>query len=184
METLPSTRMGDFDFNLENEIVNVVATKNIRDMDLVGLKIGAHNAGDEFQLRLWIAEQLTDAETVRLKDEEIINLTSLQKIQWIETSLQTGRRISELPEMFYPKLRRYIHQLKEKEMYSELNQALRLANDVINSRLNRVVNLSSASPITNTMVRNLTDEEKWLCESLNKIIFGWKETILSSEALG
>lgn len=184
METLPSARIGDFNFNMENEIVNVVATKNIRDIDLVGLKIGVHNSGDEFQVRFWIAEQLTDAETIRLKDEETIDLMSLQKIQWIETSLQTGRRISELPKMFYPKLRRYIRQLKEKEKYSELNQVLRLANDVVNSRLNKVINLSSASPITNTMVKNLTDEEKWLCESLNKIIFSWREEILSSEASG
>jgi len=182
METLPSTRIVDFDFSLENEIVNVIATKNLRDIDLVGLMIGTHSVGDEFQVRLWVAEQLSDAEMVRLKEEETIDLMSLQKIQWIETSLQTGRRISELPETFYPKLRRYIRQL-EKERRSELNQALRLAYDVVNSRLNRVVNLSSASPITNTMIKNLTDEEKWLCENLSKIIFEWREKILSSEAL-
>jgi hypothetical protein len=173
----------DLDFNLENSIVDVVATKNIQDMDLVGLKIGAHSIGDEFQVRRWVAEQLKDAETVRLKDEEIMDLMSLQKIQWIETSLQTGRRVSELPEMFYPKLRRYIRQLQEKEMQSELDQALRLANDVVNSRLNRVVNLSSVSPLTNSLVRNLTDEEKRLCESLSKIIFSWREKILHSEVL-
>jgi hypothetical protein len=171
----------DLDFNLENTMVDVVATKNIQDLDLVGVKIGTHSTGDEFQVRRWIAEQLKDAETVRLKDEEIMDLRSLQKIQWIETSLQTGRRVSELPEMFYPKLRRYIHQLQEKEMDSELNQALRLSNDVVNSRLNRVINLSSASPVTVSMIRNLTDEEKGLCESLSKIIFNWREKILQIE---
>jgi len=184
LETPPSTMIKDLDFNFENTIVNVVATKNIHDMDLVGLKIGAHNAGDEFQVRLWVAEQLKDAETVRLKEEETINLMSLQKIQWVETSLQTGRRVSELPEMFYSKLRRYIHQLQEKEMHSEVSQALRLATDVVNSRLNRVVNLALASPSTKTMVRNLADEEKGLCESLSKIIFSWREKILFSEVLG
>ena len=183
METLPSTVIMDLDFNLENAMVDVVATKNIQDMELVGVKIGTRSAGDEFQVRLWVAEQLKDAEMVRSKDEEVMNLMSLQKIQWIETSLQTGRRVSELPEMFYPKLRRYIHQLQEKEMQSELDQALRLANDVVNSRLNRVVNLSSASPLINSMVRNLTDEEKGLCESLSKIIFSWREKILQSEVL-
>jgi len=119
METLPSTRIVDFDFSLENEIVNVIATKNLRDIDLVGLMIGTHSVGDEFQVRLWVAEQLSDAEMVRLKEEETIDLMSLQKIQWIETSLQTGRRISELPETFYPKLRRYIRQL-EKERRSAI----------------------------------------------------------------
>ena len=173
----------DLDFNLENTMVDVVATKNIQDLDLVGVKIGTHSAGEEFQIRRWVAEQLKDAETVRLKDEEIMDLRSLQKIQWIETSLQTGRKVSELPEMFYPKLRRYIHQLQEKEMHSELNQALRLANDVVNSRLNRVINLSSTSPVTNAMIRNLTDEEKGLCESLSKIISDWREKILQSEVL-
>jgi DNA replication initiation complex subunit (GINS family) len=183
LETLPSTVITDLDFNLENTIVDVIAAKNIQDLDLVGVKIGTHSAGDEFQVRRWVAEQLKDAETVRLKEEEIIDLRSLQKIQWIETNLQTGRRVSELPKMFYPKLRRYINQLQEEEMHSELNQALRLANDVVNSRLNRVINLSSTSPVTNAIIRNLTDEEKGLCESLSKIIFDWREKILQSEVL-
>jgi len=106
----------------------------------------------------------------------------LYKIQWKETKLQTGRRISSLPEYFYPRLRRYLSQLKEKASMDatrarEYNNALRLSHDVVNCRLKKIVSLSTSSTLTEDLLQNLSKEERVLYERLHNIVSTWRSKI-------
>jgi len=182
----PSAMIRDLDFDFDNSLVNVVAAKNIQEMDLAGFRIEARSVGEEFQVRRWVAAQLQAAGLVRLKEETPLDLVALQKIQWMET-LQSGRRVTKLPAMFYPQLRRYLQRLRESRdgsVSGELGQALRLAQDIVNSRLNKVVRLSTAASLTDVAVRNLTEEERRLFEALNSVVSEWHEEILSSGESG
>ena len=56
-----------------------------------------------------------------------------------------------------------------------------LAKDIVNSRLKKIVALSSAPGQGEQVLKKLSSEEKILFEQLIKIISEWKAKILESE---
>jgi DNA replication initiation complex subunit (GINS family) len=99
--------------------------------------------------------------------------------------VQIPGQISEVPDDFYPKLRRFIADLKNQtassEKYQEYDRARQLARDIVNSRLKKIVALSSAPSQSEQVLKKFTSEEKILYEQLVKIISEWKTKILESE---
>jgi DNA replication initiation complex subunit (GINS family) len=88
-----------------------------------------------------------------------------------------------LPEDFYPKLRRYLAKLKGDsakvpEKLLEYEKSRHLTQDVVNSRLKKIVSLASAPPQTEQTLKNFTSEERALYERLHKLISEWKTEIL------
>jgi DNA replication initiation complex subunit (GINS family) len=103
--------------------------------------------------------------------------------------VQIAGQISELPEDFYPKLRRYLENMKEEiakhpellEKVQEYEKAKHLARDIVNSRLKKIVALSSGPVQTGQIQKKLTCEERFIYEQLGKIISEWKTQILDFE---
>ena len=113
-----------------------------------------------------------------------LDYSTLYKIHWKETKLQTGRKISDIPEHFYPQLRRYIRSLKqlisiEATRSNEYHNAQRLARDILNCRLRKIVSLAASTSLTGEMSQKLSIEEQALFENLQTIISDWKSHILT-----
>jgi len=172
----------DVDFDFENLSAKIIASKNIQDLKVAGVDFGPIEEGQELDTRYWIASQLVSAGMASFRDDGLMTFNILYKIQWKETKLQTGRRISSIPEYFYPRLRRYLSQLKEKASMdatraSEYNNALRLSHDVVNCRLKKIVSLSTSSTLTEDLLQNLSKEERVLYERLHNIVSTWRSKI-------
>jgi hypothetical protein len=172
----------DVDFDFENLPAKIVASQNIQDLKVADVDVGPIEEGQELDTRYWIASQLVSAGLANFRDDGSMNFSVLYKIQWKETKLQMGRRISSLPEFFYPRLRRYLSQLKEKASadamrVSEYNNALRLSHDVVNCRLKKIVSLSASSAQTEDILQNLSKEERILYERLHAIVSSWRSKI-------
>jgi len=170
------------DFSFENSLVRIVANSNRPEIRLAGLTVGPFEEGSEYEVRYWIARELEKAGIVRFREEDLLNLSRLHKIQWKER-VQTARRISELPEDFYPKLRRYMAEIEEQmtkkpEKIREYEKIRQVAQDIINSRLKKIVSLGSASVQTQQILKNLTSEEKSLCKEIHKLVNGWRAQVL------
>lgn len=171
----------------ENLVVPIVASRSIPDL-LVNDTIDGHiDAGNKFETRQWIASHLVDAGLAQFEGPLTLDFSTLYKIHWRETKLQTGRRISEIPDHFYPKLRRYMHSLKQHistdtTRSNEYHNAQRLARDILNCRLRKIVSLSASSSITGEMVQKLSTEERVLFDTLQTIISTWKSNIFTGSA--
>ena len=118
-------------------------------------------------------------------EDDVLDATKLFKVQWKE-GVQIPGQISELTDDFYPKLRRFISDLKEQasketEKYQEYNKTKQLARDIVNSRLKKIVALSAAPTQSDQVLKKLTNEEKILFEQLVKLISEWKAKILENE---
>jgi len=176
----------DEEFIFNNKLTRIITIKSYPKIDVLGTTIGPFERGKEFNVIFWIGEELVKAGIARFSDDEVLTSTSLHKIHWKEIQIQTGRRISSFPEFFYPKLRNYLHQLKQKAMIDpassiEYDKAARLAQDIINCRLSKIAGLSS-SPLQSEIVRRkLCREEKVLYNSLYTTISEWKAKILKLE---
>jgi hypothetical protein len=179
-----AARICTLDFCYENSLVKIIANRNCPEIKLAGLTVGPFDEGNEYEVYFWVAKELASSEMVHFREDDVLDATKLFKVQWKE-GVQIPGQISELPEDFYPKLRRFISDLNDQaskpEKYQEHVKAKQLARDIVNSRLKKIVALSSAPAQTDQVLKKLTNEEKILYEQLVKIISQWKSKIIETE---
>jgi len=178
-------KIENLDFCFENLLVRVTADRNYPEIQLAGLSAGPFEEGNEYEVYYWIAQELAEAGIVHFREDDLLNATNLYKIQWKER-VQIAGQISELKEDFYPKLRRYLADIKAEiaknpEKAQEYEKAKHLACDIVNSRLKKIVALSSGPVQTGQLQKKFTCEERFIYEQLGKIINEWKAQILDFE---
>jgi len=179
-----AAKISTLDFSYENSLVKIIANRNCPEIKLAGLTVGPFDEGNEYEVYFWVAKELANSGMVHLREDEVLDATKLFKVQWKE-GVQIPGQISELPEDFYPKLRRYLSDLrdqasKQSEKYQEYDRTKQLARDIVNSRLKKIVALSSAPSQTEQVLKKLTNEEKLMFDQLVKIISEWKTKILEN----
>ncbi len=173
------------DFIFENSLVKIVANRNCAEIKLAGLQIGPFEEGNEYETYFWAAEELEKSGIVHFREDECLSPAKLNKIQWTER-VQTPGQISELPINFYPKLRRCMRRMKQDagrspERMLEYGKTRQLTRDVVNSRLKKIISISSAPAQTEHLLKNLAEEERFLYDKLHALIKSWKENILETE---
>jgi len=171
----------DLDFHFENSPTRIVANRNHSEIKLAGITIGPLQEGNEYELHYWIAQELVKAGIAHFREDDCLDAAKLYKIQWRER-VQIAGQISELPADFYPKLRRFVANLKEEiakqpEKIQEYEKARYLTWDIINSRLKKIVALSSGPTQTEEVLKKFTGEERLVYEQVSKIINLWKRQI-------
>jgi len=159
----------------------------LQELNIGDIHFGPLQEGKEYEVRFWIALELVKSGYSRFYDEDLMTFSDLNKIHWRETKLQSGRQISPLPEFFYPKLRRYLQDLKQKlsddaSFAGEYAQASRLAQDLVNCRLTKIVNLATYTH-TENILKSLTKEEMTMFENMVNIVSEWKSKILKMDVL-
>jgi hypothetical protein len=172
------------DFCYENSLVKIVANRNCPEIKLAGLTVGPFDEGNEYEIYFWVARELASVGIVHFREEDILDATRLFKVQWKE-GVQIPGQISDLPGDFYPKLRRFIEELKDQshrqsERYQEYDRARQLARDIVNSRLKKIIAISAAPAQSDQMLKKFTGEERIVYEQLVKIISEWKTRILEN----
>ena len=175
----------DVDFRFENSLVKIVANRNQPETKLAGLTVGPFEEGNEYEVYYWIAERLVDAEIAHFREEVRLGASDLYKVQWKER-VQVAGQIAELPDDFYPKLRRYLAQLKKEmlrqpEKIQEFDKARQLAGDIVNSRLKKIVALSCGPSQTDQIIKRMAIEERLIYEQLGKIVAEWRTRIQEYE---
>jgi hypothetical protein len=169
------------DFCYENSLVRIVANRNCPEVKLAGLTVGPFDEGNEYEVYFWVAKELANGGMVHFREDDLLDNTKLFKVQWRE-GVQIPGQISELPDDFYPKLRRYLAALKQEatqpDKINEYQKTQHLAKDVVNSRLRKIVALSAAPGQSEQVLSKFSSEEKILYEQLVKIISEWKTKIL------
>ena len=109
------------DFCYENSMVKIVANRNCPEIKLAGLTVGPFDEGNEYEVYFWVAKELASAGMVHFREDDILDATKLFKAQWKE-GVQVPGQISELPGDFYPKLRRFLRDLKDQATQSQQSE--------------------------------------------------------------
>ncbi|HII85371.1 TPA: DNA replication complex GINS family protein [Candidatus Bathyarchaeota archaeon] len=180
-----SLTIKDLDFRFENSLAKIVANRNQAEIKLAGLAVGPFEEGNEYEIHYWIAKKLVEAGIVHFREDFCLSASDIYKAQWKER-VQVAGQIAELQEDFYPKLRRYIAQLKKEvlkqpEKMQEYEKAKQLGRDISNSRLKKIVALSSGPSQADQVVKKMTAEERLVYEKLAKIVDEWRNNIQEYE---
>ena len=180
-------QLNHLDFRFENSLVKAVANRNYPETKLAGLTIGPFQEGNEYDIHFWVAEKLAEAGVVHFREDARFGATELYKVQWKER-VQVAGQISELPEDFYPKLRRYLNDTKKEatqlEKMQEYEKSKQLACDIVNSRLRKIIALSSGPTQTEQITKRMATEERLIYDQLGKLITNWRTRILQCETTG
>jgi hypothetical protein len=167
-------------------MVKVVADRNYPELKLAGLSVGPFAEGNEYEIFYWVAEQFAEQGIVHFREDDKLDAAKLYKIVWKER-VQIAGQISELPDDFYPKLRRFLATIKQEisdqpEKIQEYEKTKHLASDIVNSRMKKLVALASSGPVqTDQLLKKITEEERMCYEQLSKTISEWKAQILECE---
>jgi hypothetical protein len=94
------------------EPTKIVANRNCQEIKLAGLNVGPFEEGNEYEIYNWTAWELEKSGIVHFREDENLNLAKLNKLQWSER-VQTVGQILKLPVDFYPRLRRYLANLRK-----------------------------------------------------------------------
>ncbi len=185
MQTRASAEIRRADFIFKNSTVRIIANRNNPEIKLAGISVGPFEEGNEYEVFYWVAKELEKSGIAHLREDDCIDSAKLYKIQWKERA-QTAGQISKPADDFYPKLRRCIRELRHEpsktpEKVREYERVTQLAQDIVNSRLKKIVSLAAAPAQTEHTVKNLTNEEKFLYEQLSKLIQEWRTQIIECE---
>jgi len=186
MEEYSSLSSRDLDFDYEDSPIRVVVLSTLEEISVGGMLVGPLDEGKELETKFWIAEELVKAGYARFREEDVLTYPTLNKLHWRETKLSPGLQISPLPEYFYPKLRRYLRAAREKASKeptaaSQYLQADRLAEDIINCRLRKIVSLAATSSKSTAIVQALSKEERGVFEKVRYTVTDWERKILGLE---
>ena len=168
--------------------MKITANRNYPETKLAGLNVGPFEEGNEYEVYYWIAQKFAESGIVHFREDDSLDATKLYKVQWKER-VQVAGQISDLPEDFYPRLRRYLANIKEErtkqpEKIHEYEKAMQLSLDIVNSRLKKIVALSSGPAQTDQVQKKFTEEERLIYEQLGKIINKWRTQILECDGEG
>jgi len=167
----------------ENRRVRLKAQTSIPKLSIAGLELKPLEEGDRFEAPRWIAEALVESRVALLEEVEVeFGLVELQKVRLLE-GMQQQRRPAELPENFYPKLRRLVRRLRSEasrnaEKMVEFNKAYQWASDLAALRLNKIMNMALARGEAGESLKNLTEEELALYRRLHQTIEEWRSQVI------
>lgn len=181
MKTLATIR--NLDFTFEHSPARIISNRNCPEIKLAGLTVGPFEEGNEYETYYWIALELDKSGIAHFREDENLGVAKLNKVQWTER-VQTPGQISKLPDQnFYPKLRRCLADLKREasktpEKVLEHERGKQLTRDIVNSRLRKIISIASAPAQTEQVLKNLTEEERFLYDQLYTLINDWRTQIL------
>jgi hypothetical protein len=165
-------------------MVKIVANRNCPEIKLAGLTVGPFDEGNEYEVYLWVAKELTATAMVHFREDDLLDNTKIYRINFREGK-KAPDQITDIPSDFYPKLRRYLLELKDQatqtqqsEKFQEYDRTKQLSRDIVNSRLRKIVSLAATPALSDQVTKNLTAEERIVYDQICKIITEWKAKIL------
>ncbi len=172
------------DFCYENSMVKIVANRNCPEIKLAGLTVGPFDEGNEYEVYLWVAKELAANALVHFREDDLLDNTKIYRINFKEGK-KAPDQITDIPSDFYPKLRRYLLELKDQatqtqqsEKFQEYDRTKQLSRDIVNSRLKKIVALAATPALSDQVTKNLTAEERIVYDQICKLVTEWKAKIL------
>ncbi|MEM3541893.1 MAG: hypothetical protein QXZ54_02075 [Candidatus Methanomethylicia archaeon] len=171
--------------NLISEVESIKAiVKNVRQpIEVGGNKIILEPEGAEIQIPKWASEKMLKMGLIELKTTEELGIKDIRKILWKE-SRETS--LAKIDPQFYAKVRQKIQKMREelkKEPTPEKIQEQRNYEstfiDIVNCRIQKILQLAITEAIPQTIMENMTMEEKMLLREIRYVLSTWKNKLIS-----
>lgn len=168
-------------YELEEELVSVVALKTLQDLRIDGISIQLIE-GQEAKLPLWIAEILEQEQYVKQIAEEMISPRAIKELVHKE---QENRAVNPVDSLLFRRVRKYIEELRNKSTSSALRKLTSIEGNfhtLMRLRFRKIMQYAAGGQLDHKGRNSLSAEELWLYQQLYDIFEIYtKTTGLSSE---
>ncbi|MGQ9722339.1 MAG: hypothetical protein ACUVXA_13565 [Candidatus Jordarchaeum sp.] len=158
-----------FLFKFEHIPVKVMVIRDYPKIEVGGRTLGPFVEGREMTLKLWEAAELVQHKIVKYREEIKFDFSELHKQSWAETSKS---QLQQIDPNFYLKLKMYYMDPEIEE--SEKEKVEGMVMDLMSQRLSKILKIALKGGSRSEMVKNMTEEEKWLYDRLSNLIRSWE----------
>jgi hypothetical protein len=153
-----------------NESRNCIVRESIPELTIGGRKIGPHKSGERLLLPNWIIEELQGHNLVTLAPEDAFE--SMRRLQNLgREEEKQPHKLQSFHPFLYSAISRKSFQLQsdktslDPRRYEEIEKMQRIIPIMIETRLSKVVRVAKSGGLQNNR-RQMTHEERWLCDEL------------------
>lgn len=175
-------------FNVEEK---TAAAMVIADKVVVNLPSGNKVTGfrgEKLEAPYWMLRILEKRNLVRL-EEPSITINDILRVHHDETHKRSSRELSALPDNFYFRARRFLERLAQMvnerptpELVSQLTQAERLLNEVVEKRLTTILYIAISGRGEDQILGKMSPEEEALYRWVRSTIESWRGVVLGGGA--
>ncbi len=164
-----SSRSPSLDY--ENNLVRCKTVRNLPEIEIIGLKLEALEAGREFTTFYWVARELARNGLIEYVDE-ILDNNEWTQVHFKERINPAGPP-SPLPDEFYPKAYQSFTTAEDLNTEINLNRIRARYRDILESRINKITRMATAEAVSPT--RLLQPEEGTIYNQIHEIVASWRE---------
>jgi hypothetical protein len=165
-----------------NESRNCLIREPIPEITIGGQKIGPYKSGERIVLPNWIIEELQTHNLVSLAPEDAYE--SMRRLQNLSREEERQpHKLQSFHPFLYSAISRKMFQLQsdktslDPRRYEEIEKMQRIIPILIETRLSKVVRVAKSGASQNNR-RQMTHEERWLCDELVGIFSTWRNKLL------
>ncbi len=145
-----------------------------------GVEIGPFEQGQEVYLANWIIEILIADEIVEiLPEDEFEAMSHLQRIYQQE---RKQSRIQEINPLLFAAIREKVQRLQGDKTspdpigQQDIGKLEDLLRNMIEIRLSKIIQVAKSGAYQDTQ-KQMTQEERWLCEEIIEILSEWRHYV-------
>jgi hypothetical protein len=165
-----------------NESRNCIVQEPIPEITIKGEKIGPCKSGERIVLPNWIIEELQRHNLVILAPQDAYE--SMRRLQNLSREEEKQpHKLQSFHPFLYSAISRKMFQLQSDKIsldprrYEEIEKMQRIIPILIETRLSKVVRVAKSGALQNNR-RQMTHEERWLCDELVGIFSAWRDKLL------
>ena len=178
-----SSMMNDLKVESELSLVKVIAIDDIDETEIGGFKLEYKEAESKFDVPQWVASILVEKNLVKLADVGIdTELSTANNNEKMKGMFE----LSELKPEIYKRINFHLKNLRSRSnndpvIFQESNKISTEFNDLINTRISKMVSIASLPETPDNIQKILTPEEYLLFNIVRSNIQEWRESILGNE---
>lgn len=165
-----------------NDRRTCIFVKDFPETNLGGRTIGPYSSTAQVDLPNWIIEKLTVNGFAELAPEE--DFESLSSLQTISRNEKDSSWPQSLHPLLYSAISRKILNLQsdksslDERLYDEIEKLQRIVPMLQETRLSKIIRVAKSGALQDKR-KDMTLEERWLCEELVNLITDWRKSLFS-----
>ena len=165
-----------------NDTRGCVTNKEIPELVIAGQKIGPYQVGVRVDLPNWVIENLVNQSLVEIEpDDDYESLRNLQGLYRNEKD-QPHKLQTFHPLLYAALSRKMLCYQRDKtsldpESYDEIEKMQIMIRFLVETRVSKIWRVAKSGAYVDKK-KQMTNEERWLCEALIELISSWRKNVI------
>ena len=165
-----------------NDTRGCITTKDIPELMIAGQKIGPYQAGVRVDLPNWVIENLLNQSLVEIVPED--DYESLRNLQGLYRNEDNQpHKLQTFHPLLYAALSRKMLRYQsdktslDPRRYDEIEKMQRMMPFLVETRVSKIWRVAKSGAYLDKK-KQMTNEERWLCEALIELISSWRKNVI------